>query len=463
MYSFPGVHNGLKVVNHEYKNFQCSVDENDEDVLNLPYDCFIRGFIPDNENVAVILSLEYVVSSPSNEELNIFESNQPIHRIIVGSSVFFPSQYITKISYTFQEDSKPKDRNGFYQIDMTKLSYSTDLGLTGDNLCDILVHSKFGMDTHLKSLAFVSFALSKADDNSLTSGKRKDRLEYVNDLPIMDQPDDKDSVFSTSSVNERKFRSESTELLKHDDISDYFDSRNTLRMHTELENSFNQTLAENMYKSGESRVMPGFETRKSRLLDASLQLNIGDDFRKHPIGNKGEESFLNPNPLNYSHFPPTNTLHIAQASQLTRVSNINDQLQYVGHLPELDIKEEINDNRLVSEISIQFLGLRFCESKCDVPTSIFCSFHFYNFRPVKTEVYKIIKTSSPLSILRRSEQSAPNDSPLAIRFVVDRSSSISSNYRFLDYLSDSFITVDIWDSDSLLPIGSCLVSCSNLI
>ena len=93
------------------------------------------------------------------------------------------------------------------------------------------------------------------------------------------------------------------------------------------------------------------------------------------------------------------------------------------------------------------------------PHSIYCSYQFYSCQPTRTESMRLLPADAgQLNILCRDESHARDEAPLALRYLIDCSdSSPTEGLDFAEYMSQQFLSVDVWDSDSLLLLGSCNV------
>eukprot|EP01038_Epipyxis_sp_PR26KG_P004534 gene4534-6404_t len=160
----------------------------------------------------------------------------------------------------------------------------------------------------------------------------------------------------------------------------------------------------------------------------------------------------------------------------------SDVTQAVGKLRNvkgmntlMDIEKEARDPLSTHEISIQFAGfrnIRNCstfppneKSNNTGPRSIYCSFQFYNCMPTRTEVMRVLPASpGEMCVLCREEAYAHDETPLALRFIIDCfSASPSEPYLFSEYVSKTILYVDVWDAEGLMLLGTCGIPLRKLL
>jgi Ca2+-binding EF-hand superfamily protein len=149
-----------------------------------------------------------------------------------------------------------------------------------------------------------------------------------------------------------------------------------------------------------------------------------------------------------------------------------------------DLELEARDELSVHEISLQFAGFRYgppADSR-DIgkspailsvpealsngttslaPRAVYFSYQFFTCAPTRTESMRLSPADKgQISVLIRDTVTGVRggnyDEPaLVLRYVIDCSrSSPFECVEFSDYLANKSLYIDVWDSDSLLPIGT---------
>lgn len=183
-------------------------------------------------------------------------------------------------------------------------------------------------------------------------------------------------------------------------------------------------------------------------------------------------------PPQYQHLQLT---HGRGAAALTRL------MQQQG---AVDLELEARDELSVHEISLQFAGFRYgpppdnsggAMSKSPAilsvpqplastngrpehaPRAVYFSYQFFTCQPTRTEAMKLTPTTEPgqVSVLvrdtvRTNYHGMDYDEPaLVLRYIIDCSrSSPFEAIEFAEYMADKSLYIDVWDADSLLPIGT---------
>ena len=141
-------------------------------------------------------------------------------------------------------------------------------------------------------------------------------------------------------------------------------------------------------------------------------------------------------------------------------------------LDPVDITLETRDSLNINDVSVQFAGFRAISSEHTIydergrtPRAIYCSYQFYTFSPTRTEVMRLLPASlGQVAALAREEAHARDESPLALRYIIDPTGNCTSElYEFADYLANYQLNIDVWDADSLLLIGTCSVPLRKLM
>lgn len=158
----------------------------------------------------------------------------------------------------------------------------------------------------------------------------------------------------------------------------------------------------------------------------------------------------------------------------------------------MDIELEAFDTLSLHEISLQFAGFRLgsnssvssaisgvsvlhgLSSHMVAPRAIYFSFQFFTCPPTRTEDLRLLSADhsngldgetskrasdaqqQPVHVLVRDDPRAPRDEPgLVLRFAIDTSkSSPFEALEFAQYLAHKSLYIDVWDADSLLPLGT---------
>ncbi|CAK4477563.1 unnamed protein product [Aphanomyces euteiches] len=164
---------------------------------------------------------------------------------------------------------------------------------------------------------------------------------------------------------------------------------------------------------------------------------------------------------------PSHQLSRASKSLLTRhgfydnVSSEPDARHHHESVVAKSVADELKDRLNLLEIQIQFAALRTLETT-QVPASVYFTFQFYTFAPTRTERLFVTSTGSPaLYLLCRDHAKKPS---LAIHFDVHTTKCCPLEpMEFATYLLTKSLLVDVWDGDSLLPIGSLSIPLHDLL
>lgn len=127
----------------------------------------------------------------------------------------------------------------------------------------------------------------------------------------------------------------------------------------------------------------------------------------------------------------------------------------------VDVNLEVQDSNSVNDVTLQFAAFRHASKAqpASRPTCVYFSYQFYTAAPTRTELLKLLSPDDGrLCVLARDDSFHRNEPPLALRHVVDCSegSSIEA-LEFAEYLAHKVLYVDVWDSDSLIMLGTCAV------
>ena len=166
---------------------------------------------------------------------------------------------------------------------------------------------------------------------------------------------------------------------------------------------------------------------------------------------------------------PTNAAHLYPKLGMPRITNTN---------PDLDISKEVSDPLALHDITLQFAGIQYGDvagpsskgtnsapkPQGRKPRSVYFSYQFYTCEPTRTEVMKLLPADEgKMNVLARDDAYARNEPPLSLRYMIDTStSSVTEPIEFAHYLANKTLHVDVWDSDSLLLLGSCGIPLSRI-
>ncbi|RHY33989.1 hypothetical protein DYB32_001225 [Aphanomyces invadans] len=137
--------------------------------------------------------------------------------------------------------------------------------------------------------------------------------------------------------------------------------------------------------------------------------------------------------------------------------------------PVKTVEDELKDGLNLLEIQFQFAAFRALAVAPSggpptppLPASLFFSFQFYTFEPTKSE--RLVVTSTPAAgtyLLCRDHAKKPS---LAIQFELHTTKQCPLEAAaFATYLLTKSLHVDVWDGDSLLPLGSMIVPLRELM
>ena len=145
----------------------------------------------------------------------------------------------------------------------------------------------------------------------------------------------------------------------------------------------------------------------------------------------------------------------------------------MGGQGTVDLTAEINDELTLNEITLQFAGLQYgvidasksSRGMSHKPRSVYFSYQFFTCESTRTELLKLLPADEgKLCVLARDDAYARNEPPLALRYVVDTSTSSNTEAtEFAEYLAAKTLHVDVWDSDSLMLLGTCGVPLRRLM
>ncbi|VDM06988.1 unnamed protein product, partial [Wuchereria bancrofti] len=131
-----------------------------------------------------------------------------------------------------------------------------------------------------------------------------------------------------------------------------------------------------------------------------------------------------------------------------------------------DINVELNDKLDTNEIIVQFMAVEISlkDGCVKIPTSVFFTIEFYRFHTVTTERLWMdtVYSKTNLFVLKRrgnTEEIAKGYcNGFTVRYMVDGDSFPDGDEEdYINYLSNGHAIVDVWDADSLLPLGKSYI------
>ncbi|KHN76934.1 Nephrocystin-4 [Toxocara canis] len=132
-----------------------------------------------------------------------------------------------------------------------------------------------------------------------------------------------------------------------------------------------------------------------------------------------------------------------------------------------NVSIELNDRLNTNEVVLQFIALadsRNGAAYSNLPESVFFTLNFYRFQQVTTERLLVYRgdrnfTHYEPCILKRVDNNGQlieqQGNGFTVKYTVDRNSIPDGEEDdFILYLLSSNLIIDVWDADSLMPIGS---------
>ncbi|XP_062889534.1 nephrocystin-4 isoform X2 [Mobula hypostoma] len=154
----------------------------------------------------------------------------------------------------------------------------------------------------------------------------------------------------------------------------------------------------------------------------------------------------------------------------------NNELAVVidsDNLPGINLQTEEADHLQCNEIILQFLAFSRVPPESNHPRSVYFTFQFYRFPPVRTQQLQLMKmkgkgtsNSMPFILVPLSKNGIGNiDSPgLEMKFMVEPSLLRDGEHLwFIQYLAMQTLQIDVWDAESLLLIGTASVDLKYLL
>ncbi|EQC33112.1 hypothetical protein SDRG_09100 [Saprolegnia diclina VS20] len=167
---------------------------------------------------------------------------------------------------------------------------------------------------------------------------------------------------------------------------------------------------------------------------------------------------------------PAHELSRASKALLTRHGMYDDRAPNSLHAtpvrsPKLttSIADELADNLNLLEIQFQFAAFRPAADRT-VPMSVHFVFQFYTFEPTKTDRLVLTATHSAATYLLCRQDGAKTKPAQALAFEVHTTRhSMLEPRAFAEYLQRKSLLVDVYDGDSLLPLGAIAIPLHTLL
>jgi len=146
----------------------------------------------------------------------------------------------------------------------------------------------------------------------------------------------------------------------------------------------------------------------------------------------------------------------------------------------IDIGVELRDPLAGNEIQIQFAGYSSAQPPSSsgygytVPKNVYCSYQFYTCLASRTEIMKLVPYSgaggghtkgsntTTSAVFVRAAGDVREEIPLCMNYDIDMTFP-QERCEFIDYCSKHNLFVDVWDANSMLLIGQCLVPLKRLL
>uniref|UniRef100_A0A915PNX2 Nephrocystin-4 n=1 Tax=Setaria digitata TaxID=48799 RepID=A0A915PNX2_9BILA len=158
-------------------------------------------------------------------------------------------------------------------------------------------------------------------------------------------------------------------------------------------------------------------------------------------------------------------------STITDRNGNKPKLVDIENFPAPDINIELNDKLNTNEAIVQFMAIKIScgDEQClKIPIAVFFTMEFYRFHTVTTErllldpVHTNPTLREQLFILKRSGNiegmSSENCNGFTVKFTINWNSLPDGDEEdYINYLLNGHAIVDVWDADSLLPLGKAYV------
>ncbi|CAG9538867.1 unnamed protein product [Cercopithifilaria johnstoni] len=173
---------------------------------------------------------------------------------------------------------------------------------------------------------------------------------------------------------------------------------------------------------------------------------------------------------------PRSSLAVLADISFTPIKDRNGnkpKLVDIENFPTPDINIELNDKLNTNEIVMQFMAIQISGGdvgSINIPSAVFFTMEFYRFHTVTTERLWLAKTThhEQFFVLKRrgniEEISVEDCNGFTVRYMVDGNSLPDGDKEdFINYLSNGYAIVDVWNADSLLPLGKLYISLKFLL
>eukprot|EP01035_Chromulina_nebulosa_P017501 gene17501-23057_t len=466
-----GVHNGHNVLTGEWNVYKLVDDPEDSNKLKLKKPNFELNGYTLNEFMSIFSIIEYEIEAPvirlkdNNSKIfnnSYMRSGKTIIRILVGVGTLIP--YDGQISIWDNPAASTKHGDiSFVYLPLIKYDNSevvcNNCVFANDLLNDIMITDVLdGNDSKVKENSIQFNVLKRYDDNRISSGSHSIISDEAKDIKPVEKI------------------IESTLPILKDDFDNYSISESIVEGDSDT-SSIRLDLMN--YTSNSRYANPMMTTYKSlkqgerNLMTNSMQIKIADTVAPRK---DSDQILLSTKKVNYVEPMKSATRPISRAdrSKLDRYGYVNENtfkdISFKGdninssQINHYNISLEIADNLKLCDITIQFAGIKFATNTTLLPRSIYCTYQFYNCKTTKTEPMKILLSQPNQScILVKDDHRNREDPPLAMRYMIDLEENKQDLLLFPYHLLESQMTIDIWDHDSLLHVGSCFVPLKPLL
>ncbi|VDO30986.1 unnamed protein product [Onchocerca flexuosa] len=331
------------------------------------------------------------------------------------------------------------------------LIFSLDY-LVGVYSCDGTVHSS--QSVMICWGAWCPFAVDIVPDDEITvllfGGSNinpderlafKNSLAFRSDLHFCDQFPRIKITFMYSELGETEQLLDTSICVKRESLIQNVKGLNVELTELQNHHTLNSTKAvQNSEKKRENK-------REINSLPSSL-------LEKENFG--GKISFNNEQKCNTYTSVKINSLPLVRTSSISRASlatladvsfaPIKDRngnspkLVNIDNFPAPDFNIELNDKLNTNETIVQFRAIRISwgDDCIKIPAVIFFTMEFYRFHTITTERF--------------------------VRYMVDRNSLPDEDEDdYINYLANGHAIIDVWDADSLLPLGKSYIPLKSLL
>ncbi|GAQ82901.1 hypothetical protein KFL_001280210 [Klebsormidium nitens] len=132
----------------------------------------------------------------------------------------------------------------------------------------------------------------------------------------------------------------------------------------------------------------------------------------------------------------------------------------------VDMGLEMRDERSVNEVVVQFLAFTpGTVLRGGQPKSVYFTFQLYDFPPCTTETVPLSPAARAPGEPILLANGSPNPSNLLYKYRIEEAPAAARERRahFVDYLRSKSLSVDVWDGDSMLQVGTVSVALAGLL